>query len=94
MYLSTYLSIYFAYKNHVLTMLENSTPQPIILAIRIYLTNCNEQRYITQWGVGKAPQSFESLYQERDSHLSQSTDEDSHISIYSYDKTRLPLECC
>jgi hypothetical protein len=89
MYLSTYLSIYFAYENHVLTMLENSSDP-----YTIYLTNCNEQRYITQWGVGKAPQSFESLYQERDNHLSQSTDEDSHISSYSYDIPRLPLECC
>jgi hypothetical protein len=47
---------------------------PITIDPHIPFTNCHEQRYITQWGISKAPQRFDSLFQERDNHLSESID--------------------
>jgi hypothetical protein len=40
-YSRTYLSKYFAYNNHILTVPDNSTLSSIILAILIYFTDSN-----------------------------------------------------
>jgi hypothetical protein len=66
-----------------------------LLCIWEYFLNLLE--YSTSWPIAwliATTQRVVSEKRDRNNHLCQSTEEDSHISRSVYEITRLPLECC